>query len=261
MIAPLFISHGAPTLGMTDTPARDFLRDLGQTLPRPQAIVVASAHWETRAPRVSAQNPNETIHDFRGFPRALHEMRYPAPGAPALSQRIAKLLSDAGLPADIDPARGLDHGAWVPLALMYPNADVPVLQVAIQSQHGPDYHFALGAALAPLAVDDVLVIGSGSFTHDLGRFHGQAIDTPATPDVTAFAEWFDGALREGRHEDLMDYRRRAPYAVENHPTEEHLLPLYVAWGAGGDQARAKHLHASSTYGILRMDAYSFAPAA
>ena len=258
MLTPLFISHGAPTLGMTDTPARTFLRELGQTLPRPKAIVVASAHWETREPRVSAQDPNDTIHDFRGFPRALHEMRYPAPGAPALAERIAGLLSNAGLPAAIDPNRGLDHGAWVPLALMYPKADVPVLQVAIQPHHGPAYHRAVGQALAPLTADDVLVIGSGSFTHDLGRFHGQDIDTPAPPDVTAFAEWFNTALAENRTADLLDYRQRAPHAADNHPTEEHLLPLYVAWGASGENARAQHLHVSSTYGILRMDAYAFA---
>jgi 4,5-DOPA dioxygenase extradiol len=253
----LFISHGAPTLALTDSPARTFLRELGARLPRPKAVVVASAHWETPSPRMSAQAANETIHDFRGFPRALYEMRYPAPGSPELAARIVDLLANAGLPAEADAKRGLDHGAWVPLSLMYPAADIPVLQVSIQPQRGPAYHEALGHALSPLRADDVLIVGSGSFTHDLGRFHGQDIDTAPPPDVIAFADWFDKALSENRAADLLDYRRLAPYAAENHPTEEHLLPLFVAHGAAGAASKTQHLHASSTYGILRMDAYAF----
>lgn len=261
MLPAIFISHGAPTLAITESAAHRFLKDLGAKLPRPQAIVVASAHWETAQPRVGAQAVNTTIHDFGGFPRALHEMRYPAPGSPALAARIVTLLDAAGFAGTADADRGLDHGAWVPLSLMYPAADIPTLQVSVQPHAGPAHHVALGRALATLRDENVLILGSGSFTHDLGRFHGQAIDTPAAPDTVAFADWFDHALVEHRDADILDYRRRAPYAVANHPTEEHLLPLYVALGAAGPRAQTRRLHASSEFGILRMDAYAFGEAA
>ncbi len=159
--------------------------------------------------------------------------------------------------ARLDPERGLDHGAWVPLLLAYPAADVPVLQVSVQTHLGPEHHLRLGAALAPLRGEDVLVVGSGSWTHDLGRFRGQAEDAAATPDVAAFANWMDAAVREGRVGDLLDYRTRAPYAKEQHPTEEHLLPFFVALGAAGPRAPARRLHESAMFSMLRMDAYAF----
>lgn len=251
----LFLSHGSPTLPLDDAPASRFLRTLGDRLGRPKAIVVASAHWLTREPAVSAMPRNTTIHDFGGFPRALYEMRYDAPGAPALAARIAALLHDAGFDAAIDPARGLDHGAWVPLSLMYPDAGLPVLQVSVQPHLGPAHALRVGHALAALPAEDVLVIGSGSFTHDLSRI-SRGNDTPPA-DVVAFADWFDRAIVEQRTADLLDYRRRAPHAADEHPTEEHLLPLFVALGAAGDHATAERLHASTMHGVLRMDAYAF----
>jgi 4,5-DOPA dioxygenase extradiol len=257
MLPSLFISHGSPMLALTPVPARDFLAGLGQRLGRPRAIVVASAHWETARPTVNAVARNETIHDFVGFPRALFDLRYAPPGDTALAERVADLLCAAGLAADVDRRRGLDHGAWVPLLLAYPEADIPVLQVSVQSQLGPAHHLQVGAALAPLRDEGVLVVGSGSFTHDLSRFRGQAVDTPQAPDVAEFADWMDAALREGRRCDLLTYRTRAPHAVLEHPTEEHLLPLFVALGAGGDGARVERLHSSAEYGVLRMDAYAF----
>jgi 4,5-DOPA dioxygenase extradiol len=257
MLPTLFLSHGAPTLPLTPSPASAFLKGLATTIERPKAIVVASAHWETQGPRVSAGARNDTIHDFHGFPRALYELSYPAPGDPALAARIAGLLAAAGLPGTLDPSRGLDHGAWVPLLLAFPDADIPVLQLSLQSHLGPAHHAKLGAALAPLRAEGVLVVGSGSWTHDLRRFRGQAEDAPAQPDVTAFADWMDRAVMAGRHEDLLAYRVRAPYARDNHPTEEHLLPLYVALGAAGPAARPEHLHVSAMYSMLRMDAYAF----
>lgn len=257
MLPSLFLSHGAPVLSLTDAPARHFLEGLGQAFELPRAILVASAHWETATPRLNAVASNDTIHDFYGFPAPLYTLRYPAPGAPELAERIVALLEAAGFTAGLDPQRGLDHGAWVPLRMMYPAADLPVLQVSVQSDAGPAHHLRLGRALAPLRADGVLVIGSGSFTHDLRRFRGQPIDTPESADVTAFADWMDAALRDGREDDLLHYRDRAPFARDNHPTEEHLLPLFVALGAGGAAARAERLHRSTTYGMLRMDAYAF----
>jgi 4,5-DOPA dioxygenase extradiol len=218
---------------------------------------MGSAHWETERPTVNAVAQNQTIHDFRGFPRPLYELTYPALGDPALAERISDLLCTAGLPAGIDRSRGLDHGAWNPLLLAYPAADIPVLQISVQSHLGPAHHLQLGQALAPLRAQGVLVIGSGSFTHDLSRFRGQDWDAPDAPDVVAFADWMDAALREGRRCDLLTYRTKAPHAVAQHPTEEHLLPLFVALGAAGDGARAERLHASNSYGVLRLDAYAF----
>lgn len=257
MIAPVFVSHGSPTLLFDDVPARDFLRQLGKSLPRPKAIVVASAHWETRIPAVNSVAVNETIHDFGGFPQILFDQRYPAPGDPALAARISGQIQAAGLPAGIDPARGLDHGAWVPLKLMYPEADIPVLQVSLQTHLGPAHHLKLGEALAPLAKKDVLILGSGSFTHDLRSvvWRGPQ-DEPGW--VTEFADWTNAALAEGRIGDLVNYRTLAPSAARNHPTEEHFLPLFVTLGAAGKAAHSVRLHTSTTFSVLRMDAFEFA---
>jgi 4,5-DOPA dioxygenase extradiol len=257
MLPALFISHGSPMLALEPSPARDFLAGLGATLPRPRAILVASAHWETAHPQVNAVAVNETIHDFYGFPPALFAMRYPAPGDPALAQHVADLLHGARFEASLDPKRGLDHGAWVPLALMYPAHDIPVLQLSIQTPLGPQHHLLLGRALDALRRNDVLVIGSGSFTHNLGRLRRVEPGAAPAADVVAFADWMHAALHDNRIDDLLAYRSKAPYAAMQHPTDEHLLPLFVALGAAGDKAPATRLHASTTYGALRMDAYAF----
>jgi 4,5-DOPA dioxygenase extradiol len=256
----LFLSHGAPTLPITDTPARAFLQQLGHTLVRPKAILVISAHWETALPTVSAVDSNETIHDFGGFPRALYDLRYPAPGSPALAERVAEQLRAGGFDCNIDKRRGLDHGAWVPLLLMYPQADIPVLQLSVQPHLGPEHHLWVGRTLAPLRDEGVLIVGSGSFTHDLSEFRGHNPNDAAPEWVNSFADWFDAALTKGHTGELLDYRRRAPFAAKNHPTEEHLLPLYAALGVAGENARATRLHASATYSVLRMDVYAFQPA-
>lgn len=169
MLPSLFLSHGSPMLALRQSPAREFLAGLGVRLPRPKAIVVASGHWETESPAVSGVAVNDTIHDFYGFPPALYAIRYPAPGSLELAERVAALLREAGLSAEVDGQRGLDHGAWVPLWLMYPDHDIPVLQLALQTWLGPEHHLQLGRAIATLREHDVLVIGSGTMTHNLGR--------------------------------------------------------------------------------------------
>lgn len=254
----LFISHGSPMLAIEDSPARRFLQQLGASLPRPRAIVVASAHWETReAPAVSLAAQPETIHDFGGFPRALFEIDYPAPGAPAVAERVAALLEEDGHAVRRSADRGLDHGAWVPLRLMYPEAGIPVTQVSVLRGATPADHVRLGRALSPLRDEGVLVIGSGSLTHNLYEFRGQDIDAPVPEWVSGFGAWMKSRLDDNRQEDLLAYRRLAPFAERNHPTEEHLLPLFVAMGAAGADARAERLHASYEYGILAMDVYAF----
>jgi 4,5-DOPA dioxygenase extradiol len=257
MFPALFLSHGSPMTALTDSPARDFLRGLGRQLGEPSAILVASAHWETPEPAFNSVARNVTIHDFYGFPAELFAMRYEPPGAPEVAEKAAALLADAGLPSTIDRERGLDHGTWVPLSLMYPTASIPVLQVGIQPHLDPSHHVRLGRALAPLRGANVLIIGSGSFTHNLRRLQRDAVDGPQPADVVAFADWFDGAIAEQRTDDLLHYRTRAHYAVQQHPTDEHLLPLYVAFGAAGERPAAERLHSSAMYSSLRMDAYSF----
>lgn len=254
----LFVSHGSPMLALEDSPARRYLQALGKSLPRPRAIVVASAHWETlEAPAVSFAERPETIHDFGGFPPALFAMQYPAQGAPDVAGRASALLADAGIPVLRDSRRGLDHGAWVPLLLMYPDADIPVFQVSIMHGANPDVHERLGRALSSLRDEDVLVIGSGSLTHNLYEFRGQGIDAPVPAWVSDFGDWMKNKLQGGEREALLDYRRQAPHATRNHPTEEHLLPLFVAMGAAGETARAGQLHSSYEYGVLAMDVYAF----
>jgi 4,5-DOPA dioxygenase extradiol len=245
-------------LALQDSPARRFLQELGKSLDRPKAIVVVSAHWETRGgPAVSLAQRPDTIHDFGGFPRALFEMRYPAPGAPEAAQRAAALLEAAGIAVGFSPERGLDHGAWVPLRLMYPDADIPVTQLSVVHDASPAVHERLGNALAALRGEGVLVVGSGSLTHNLYEFSGQGIDAPVPHWVSEFEAWMKACLENSDHAALLDYRRAAPFAVQNHPTEEHLLPLFVAMGAAGPEARATQLHASFEHGVLAMDAYAF----
>jgi 4,5-DOPA dioxygenase extradiol len=257
MLPSLFISHGAPTVLIDGSPAHHFLKGLGDTLGRPSAVVVASAHWEAPEARVTAAPWPETIHDFGGFAAALHRHRYPAPGEARLAAEIVEMLGDAGIASSLDPERGLDHGAWVPLSLLFPAADIPVVQVAIDPHAGPAWHARLGAALRPLRDRGVLVLASGSLTHNLHEVRWGAPDVPPPDWVMAFGEWMAEALTAGRTEDLLDYRRRAPHATRNHPTDEHLLPLFVAMGAARDGGGCRRLHSSHSFGVVAMDAYAF----
>lgn len=257
----LFVSHGAPTLALAPGRTGAALAALARALPRPRAILVASAHWDTAEPRLSAAAAPATVHDFYGFPEALYRIRYPAPGAPELARRAQALLQAAGLPAALDAERGLDHGAWVPLGLMYPEADIPVAQLSVQSGRGAPHHDRLGAALAPLREEGVLVMGSGSMTHNLGdlAFHAPEADPAAY--VEEFRAWMHAGLTAGDMAALLDYRRRAPGARRAHPTEEHLAPLFVALAAAGEGPRARRVHQEVSYGALAMDAYLFEPPA
>lgn len=252
----IFISHGSPALVGEDIPARGFLAGLGREIGRPAAILVASAHWETQAPRASTAKAPETIHDFYGFPEALYQLRYPAPGAPETAARAIELLRGAGFAAGADSTRGLDHGAWSPLMLIYPEADIPVAQISIQPVLGAAHHISLGRALAPLRADNVLVLGSGGAVHNLAALERHRHDAP--PDWTRrFDDWLTDALETGDEEALADYRRRAPDARLAHPRDEHLLPAFVAYGAGGAGVRGRVLHRSFAHGSLSMAAYAF----
>ncbi|WP_295457465.1 class III extradiol ring-cleavage dioxygenase [uncultured Thiodictyon sp.] len=248
----LFVSHGAPDLLLDPGTTGQLWSELGASLPRPSAILAVSAHWDCAVPTVSLATAPETIHDFGGFPRALYSLRYDAPGAPALAQRVEGLFTAAGIPVSAASTRGLDHGAWAPLRLLYPAADIPVTQLAIQPQAGPGWHLRLGEALQPLREEGVLILASGAVTHNFGWLTVGA--TQPYPAAEAFADWLAEQLAGPGHEDLLDYRRTAPHGGAAHPTEEHLLPLFVALGAGG-QGAPQRFAPGFTYGGLAMDVY------
>jgi 4,5-DOPA dioxygenase extradiol len=271
MRAPtLFISHGSPMLAIEPSPARDFLIGYGKQLKKPRAIVIASAHFETSRPAVVGDAQPGMIYDFGGFPDALFQVVYPAPGDPVVAIKVAGLLAEAGLAPAMVSNRGFDHGTWVPLSLMFPDADVPVVQLALQPRLGAAHHVALGRALTSLKNEDILVIGSGNATHNLHVFFqtrrrgddfsivSPAEDGRKVPDwVLQFDDWVRDKVQAGGVEDLINYRDRAPYARENHPSEEHFLPLHVAVGAAGEGAKGELIHSSYANGVLSMDAYVF----
>lgn len=251
----LFVSHGAPTLALDAGETGAAWRRIAQSLPRPKAVLCVSAHWTTADPLVSGPARNETIHDFYGFPAPLYQIRYPAPGDPALAERVTDLLGAAGISAGIDRGRGLDHGAWVPLRLMYPEADVPAIQLSVQPGRDAAWHYRVGTALEPLRAEGVLVLGSGGAVHNLRAVAWQG--GPAPDWAQGFDEWLAAALADGREADLLEWRR-APHARQAQPTDEHFLPLFVAWGAAGQGARGERLHRGFTLGSMSMAAFKFA---
>jgi 4,5-DOPA dioxygenase extradiol len=245
----LFISHGSPMLAVVDSAAHRFLKELGPRLPRPAAIVVLSAHYDTPTTEITAGLRPDTIHDFGGFPDELYRLRYGAPGSPELAEDIAARLAGADLPARLAPARGLDHGAWIPLSLMFPRADIPVLQVSIDSRRSPEEHFQLGRALRPLRDAGTLLLASGGATHNLASYmyaRGRTDESPPPEWVEAFNEWTAGAIAARRFDDLLRYAERAPYAAQNHPTPEHYLPLFGLAPAMPREIRVRGAAAASS---------------
>ncbi len=253
----LFVSHGAPTLPLEPGETGEAWRLLGENLPKPRAILLVSAHWETAVPTVSATTHPVTIHDFSGFPEALYQLRYGAPGAPDLAQQVALLLADAGISVNVDATRGFDHGAWVPLSFVFPAADIPVAQLSIQPAQNAAWHFKLGRTLQALREQNVLIIGSGAITHNLRAVFSHPAQQPVPAWVTEFCAWMDDKIQRQNFEALCDYRTLAPFALQNHPTDEHLLPLFVALGAAGGYRHATRLNQVQTYGLLAMDAWLF----
>jgi 4,5-DOPA dioxygenase extradiol len=267
MMPTVFVSHGSPMHAVHAGRAGDLWAELGRRLPRPQAIVAVSAHWETELPMVTRAPKPETIHDFGGFPDELYAIRYPAPGAPALADHVAGLLEDAGINATANGCRGLDHGAWVPLRRIFPAADVPVVQVSIQPSLDAAHHLRVGSALAPLSAEGVLVLASGHITHNLrewitlARQRGSmaVAEGDADPYVDEFREWVASALERSDTQALQRWRELAPHATRAHPTPEHLLPLFVAYAAAGDAAAVERLDGGVDSGVLAMDAFVFTP--
>ncbi|KAJ0471886.1 putative stizolobate synthase [Helianthus annuus] len=257
-----YISHGSPTLSIDETmPARHFLQSFQQkvyppTAPRPSSILVISGHWETEYPTVNAvDGVSETIYDFYGFPKSMYQLKYPAPGAPKLANRVKELLKSSGFKrVDEDKKRGLDHGAWVPLMLMYPEADIPVCQLSVQTNKDATYHYNMGKALAPLKEEGVLIVGSGATTHNLRMLR----NTPSVqPWAQEFDTWLKEALIDGRYEDVNNYKEKAPHATVAHPWPDHFYPLHVAMGAGGANSKAELIHHSWGLSSLSYASYKF----
>lgn len=255
MTSALFVSHGSPTLVIEDQPANRFLRQWGAQhwngSEAPRAVLAVSAHWETDRPEVSTAARPETIHDFYGFQRQMYELSHPAAGDPALAEQVMALLNSSGLSA-VASNRGLDHGTWVPLSLMDPQATLPVVSLSLCSGWSPARLYAMGQALQPLREQGVVLLASGAVTHNLRdvRWEGG----PPLPEVTAFADWVRAAVERGDAAALIDYRQQAPFARRCHPRDEHLLPLFVAMGWG---ERGVLAHTSCDRAALRMDAYAF----
>ncbi len=254
MFPSLYISHGSPMLALEPGASGPALARLAAALPKPKAIVIVSAHWESSELLVSGNPQPETWHDFGGFPQALFEVQYPAPGNPQLAAEVVELLKADGLPARIDSQRPFDHGVWVPLSLMYPQADIPVVQVSLPTRGGPALQTRVGHALASLREHGVLLIGSGSITHNLRELDWHAGPESVEPWARAFRDWMIEKLEANDEAALHDYRQQAPNAVRNHPSDEHLLPLYFARAAGGEFSI---VHQGFTMGALGMDVYRF----
>lgn len=262
-VPALFVSHGAPLFAVDAGETGPALTRWGQGLraqfPALRGVVIMSPHWMARTPQVMTGPQPATWHDFGGFPPALYQLQYPAPGAPALAQEVLALLQAAGVAAQGDAGRPFDHGAWVPLMHLFPEADLPVVQVALPVGAGPAEVYALGAALRGLRSQGVLVMGSGSMTHNLAEFFGGARE-PA-PYVIAFSRWIESALERGDMQALLNYRSLAPHAERAHPTEDHFLPLFFALGAAGDDLHANYLSREVMYSMLAMDAFALQPVA
>jgi len=251
----VFVSHGAPTFANEPGLAGAQLRALGQALDKPQAILVVSPHWMTRSVEITATAQPDTVHDFGGFPRALYAIQYPVAGSPQLAARVKQVLSPRGITASLDTRRGLDHGAWVPLLHMYPDADVPVVQVSIPFDTDEAKALALGRALAPLAAEGVLIVGSGSLTHNLYEF--RMGDAHEAGYAREFSLWVRDAVVHGDMHRIAQALRDAPHAARAHPTTEHFLPLLVAAGAAGAPRPTTVLDGGIRHGVLAMESYVF----
>jgi len=248
-----FISHGAPTFAIEPGQLGPQLQTLGRQLSGLKAVLVVSPHWQSRGVKVMGTAQPETVHDFGGFPASLYTLQYPAAGQPALAREAARLLNAAGISAELDEARGLDHGAWVPLMHLLPDAGVPVFQVSMPVTLTTDQAVQMGQALAPLRELGVLIVASGSMTHNLYELHSP--DSQPVAYAKEFATWVKTAVLANARQPLLHYRAEAPHAEQAHPTQEHFLPLLVAMGAKTQADQVQLIEGGITYGVLSMDSY------
>jgi 4,5-DOPA dioxygenase extradiol len=249
----LFVSHGSPRILQNDAEDTQSIRDLTAQFPKPRAIVVVSAHWIDDPVGISNMEQLDTIHDFGGFARELYEMQYPAKGNAALSQRIAELLQQQGIASKLHANRGLDHGSWVPLMLMYPDVDIPVVQVSLVAGN-LEQQVKIGEALRPLREESILIIGSGGSVHNLYEMK----ENNLTEDwAINFEEWLRQVIEENRFEELISADKFPAEFRRAHPSIDHYVPIIVAWAAGDRAKAGKRIHHSFSYANLGMSHYLF----
>jgi 4,5-DOPA dioxygenase extradiol len=258
MLPSFFIAHGAPLIAVENNEYTEFLNQLGRSLPRPKAIVLFSAHWESQVQKVSEVDQYETIYDFGGFDPSLYTIKYPAQGNHSISQEIQDLFSENEIPFEIETKRGLDHGAWVVLRLLYPNVDIPVISMSVNPNLTPEEQFKIGKSLSVLREKDILIIGSGGTVHNL-RVLKWADDGKIDQWALEFDDWLAQHLYDWDVESLLKYDSLAPYAENAVPPygEEHFIPLFYAMGAADDQKKATLLHRSFRYGNLSHSVWQF----
>ena len=251
----IFISHGPPSIVLTDLPVTRFFENLSHMVQKPRAILVISAHFEAAWPLVTTAAHMTTIHDFSG-PMPLFSLQYPVNGDTELAEQVISMFMESGINAAGERQRGLDHGAWIPLLLAYPEKDIPVIQLSVETNESPIYHYELGKIIAPLRDQGVLIMGSGGAVHNLDDVYNYDIDSPPSEYATAFDYWLELAINGGTIRHLLDYEKSAPYSALAHPyPAEHFLPLFVSLGAAGSGSRGLTIHKSFLYGSLSMAAY------
>jgi 4,5-DOPA dioxygenase extradiol len=258
----IFISHGGPNILLEKSAARDYLQSLEKQVGRPDAIVIMSAHFETDGAVVVRDPSPGMIYDFGGFQDELYRRVYPAPGEPILAERVADMLGKAGIPVQLDDKRGYDHGTWTAMMLAFPQADIPIVQISIDPSQDAVYHYQMGRALEPLRHENILLVGSGHITHNLravfSAMRGNiAPDAQMAEKVEAFTDWFADKFLQNDKAAILDWKNQAPFVEENHPSDEHLMPLFFAYGAAGDKARPKRAHHSTQMGFFAFDSWIF----
>ncbi len=252
----LFLSHGSPMHAINAGAAGEVWAALAAELPTPRAVLMVTAHWETNQPTLSGHAKPPMIYDFGGFPESLYKIVYPA-GEPQIAADALALLTTAGIAAGIDQGRGMDHGTWVPLLKMFPNADIPVVQLSVQPAQNPQHHIAVGRALRPLRERGVLIVGSGHLTHNLRDWMQSRGERSPLPYARSFQQWVNTQLTTHNIDQLSRYRESSPDGVRAHPTPEHFLPLFVALGAAGNDADVERVFDGFEGNALAMDAYRF----
>jgi 4,5-DOPA dioxygenase extradiol len=253
----LFVPHGSPTFALEPGAAGAAMSAVVHKLAAPRAVVVVSPHWDTRIPTVSTATQLETIHDFYGFPAPLYDIQYPATGCPEVAHEVMAALQAAGLEV-ADSAHGLDHGAWQPLRQMFPDADVPIVPLSMQTSAGPAHALRVGQALAPLTQRGVWIVASGNLTHNLGDWHRASANGGQAPAyVQRFTDWVAQQLDTHQWDALLNYRALSAEGRQAHPSEDHLLPLFVALGAAGPHAQAQAFFRGISHHVIAMDGYAF----
>ncbi|BBH23705.1 dioxygenase [Paenibacillus baekrokdamisoli] len=255
MVPSYFFAHGAPSLVIEEHGYTDFLKSFAKDKVKPKAIVLFSAHWESTIQSIGAVDTYSTIYDFSGFPEQLYQITYPAHGDAALSDQIQTLFAEKGIPSRLDHERGLDHGAWAVLKLLYPDADIPVIALSVNRNLTNEQQYQIGQALAELREQDIMIIGSGGTVHNLRRIEWGA--NAAADWAVSFDQWLKSKLETWDLEALFNYREEAPYGKDSVPTSEHFIPLLLAMGTGDRNRQAKLVYQDYQMGTLSLSCWKF----